>query len=55
MAIIVATPEKETPWTSGNWLPKKGRPIVCKMVARPPANKDAVMSRPMSPGPRPAA
>ncbi|MCY1219711.1 hypothetical protein D9M72_316970 [compost metagenome] len=55
IAIIVATPENETPCTSGRRLPKKGRPIVCRMVARPPAKSDAVTSRPTSAEFKPAA
>ena len=55
MAIMVATPAKDTPCTSGNWQPKNGRPSVCSRVASPPANSEAAISRPMSAGDRPAA
>ncbi|MNZ75040.1 hypothetical protein D3C78_935100 [compost metagenome] len=55
IAPIVATPANETPCTSGSWQPKKGRPRVCNRVARPPANSDAAISRPISAGVSPAA
>ena len=55
IATMVATPAKDTPCTSGNWQPKNGRPRVCSSVAKPPANSDAAISRPMSAGESPAA
>ncbi|MNP20798.1 hypothetical protein D3C76_1133880 [compost metagenome] len=55
IAPMVATPANDTPCTSGNWQPNHGSPRVCSRVARPPANSDAAISRPMSAGPRPAA
>src|SRR5690606_24754654 len=55
MAIMVATPENDTPWTSGSWDPNSGMPRVCSSVARPPMNRQAVMSSPSSSGGRPAA
>ena len=55
IAIMVATPAKDTPCTSGSCEPKNGRPRVCSRVARPPANNEAAISRPISAGDSPAA
>ena len=55
MAIMVATPEKEVPWTSGSWAPKNGTPRVCRMVARPPMNRQLATSTPISAVSMPAA
>ncbi|MNN04174.1 hypothetical protein D3C81_1168920 [compost metagenome] len=55
IAPMVATPANETPCTNGSWQPNHGSPRVCNRVARPPANSDAAINRPMSAGVRPAA
>ena len=55
MAPMVATPANETPCTNGNWQPKNGKPRVCSSVARPPANNEAAINKPISAGPSPAA
>ncbi len=55
IATMVATPAKDTPCTSGNWQPKNGNPRVCNSVAKPPANSEAAISRPISAGDNPAA
>ena len=53
--VIVATPAKDTPWTSGSCEPKKGTPTVCRMVASPPMNRQEAMSTLMPPSSSPAA
>ena len=55
MAVMVATPAKDTPWTSGSCDPKNGTPMVCSRVAAPPTNRQAATSMPTSAGSRPAA
>ena len=55
MAVIVATPAKETPCTSGSFDPKNGRPRVCSRVAAPPTNRQAATSMPISAPDIPAA
>ena len=55
IATMVETPAKETPWTSGSWDPKNGMPMVWSSVARPPTNRQAAISRPMSWADMPAA
>ena len=54
IAPMVATPANETPCTRGSWDPKNGTPTVCRIVARPPMNRHAAMSTPISPGFSPA-
>ncbi len=55
IAVMVATPENETPCTSGSCDPKNGTPHDCRIVASPPMNRHDAMSRPISAGARPAA
>ena len=54
IAPMVATPANETPCTRGSWDPKNGMPTVCRIVARPPMNRHAAISTPISSGLRPA-
>ncbi len=55
MLTMVATPEKDTPCTSGRREPKNGMPSVCSSVASPPMKRQAVISRPVSAADMPAA
>ena len=55
MDVIVATPANETPWTSGSCEPKNGTPTDCRIVARPPTNRQEAMRRLMPLPSRPAA
>lgn len=55
MVSMVATPAKETPCTNGNCAPRKGTPMLCRMVARPPTNRAAATRMPVSVASRPAA
>ena len=54
IAPMVATPENDTPCTSGSWDPKNGTPTVCRIVARPPMNRHAAMRTPISVADSPA-
>ena len=55
IATMVETPANETPWTSGSREPKKGMPMVWRMVARPPTNRQAAIRSPISSDGIPAA
>ena len=55
IAVIVATPANDTPWTRGSWEPKNGTPHDCRIVARPPMNRHDAMSTLMPASSRPAA
>ena len=55
MAVIVATPAKEVPCTSGRREPKNGIPKDCRIVARPPMNRQQAISSACSSGATPAA
>lgn len=55
IAPIVATLANETPCTSGSWEPKNGTPTDCRIVERPPMNRQDATRIAISDGGRPAA
>ena len=55
IATRVATLANEVPWTSGSCDPNHGMPTDCRMVARPPMNRQQATSRPSCGAGTPAA